>query len=252
MFAYKHRSSSRISHRRVRSVFVGVCNSHPQSRSNHVVCFAQAVGGAALVHKDGHIVLLDSNFHANLAGNSSDGVGIVNLGGDVQCDAADCLPVCTECQLSSAPTKSPPTSHPTVAIRAEMKGSSWSGSSRLASAFVGGGLAMLSAGIVVAWRRRTGRYHCFAFDAITPVALGSESHEGRTRADSNEQPLLRSDTRTAEPNSVERNAVELVPSSVMLRSTLSGSPAPIFAIGSDLHIVLWSPVRTTPPSALSL
>ena len=60
--------------------------------------FAQAVGAAVLVHRFGTIELVVSVFKGNVAANGSTGIGIVNLGGDVQCDA-NCLPVCTSCKV---------------------------------------------------------------------------------------------------------------------------------------------------------
>ena len=189
-----------------------------------------------LVHKDGNIVILDSEFQSNMAESS-----IVNLGGGVQCEAADCLPVCTECRLSSAPTKSPPpTLHPTVAIRAETKNRPWSG--RLlwpVSGLAVGGLALLTAGMAVVRRRRACGHQCFAFDSTAAVALGSESSLGSDIHNSNQQPLLDLDDRNAEPN-----LVELVPRSDA--KAYSHSPASIIVVGRDsMRIKIWSPVRTT-------
>ena len=179
-----------------------------------------------LVHKDGNIVILDSEFQSNMAESS-----IVNLGGGVQCEAADCLPVCTECRLSSAPTKSPPpTLHPTVAIRAETKNRPWSG--RLlwpVSGLAVGGLALLTAGMAVVRRRRACGHQCFAFGSTAAVALGSESSLGSDIHNSNHQPLL-----------------ELVPRSDA--KAYAHSPASIIVVGRDsMRIKIWSPVRTTTP-----
>lgn len=64
--------------------------------------------------------LFDLNFDAN---DNSTGIGIVNMGGDVQCDTNHCLQVCTVCidgRGSPSPTPhpaavTPPTPHPTAA-----------------------------------------------------------------------------------------------------------------------------------------
>ena len=60
-----------------------------------------------LLYKDGMIDLLHSTFQSNFAiTNSTDGIGIVNMGGEVRCDTLGCLPVCTAC-LSPPPTLQP-------------------------------------------------------------------------------------------------------------------------------------------------
>ena len=67
----------------------------------------QAAGGAVLLYKEGTFDLLRSTtFQANFATNSTDGTGIVNLGGEVQCSTLGCLPVCTTC-VSPPPTPQP-------------------------------------------------------------------------------------------------------------------------------------------------
>ena len=60
-----------------------------------------------LLYKEGMFDLLRSTtFQANFATNSTDGIGIVNLGGEVQCSTLGCLPVCTTC-VSPPPTPQP-------------------------------------------------------------------------------------------------------------------------------------------------
>ena len=80
--------------------------------SNH----AHLVGGAVLLHDGGVLDLFRSTFHDNFAAanssNSSDGVGIANRGGDVQCETTGCLPVCTRCP--SPPPTPPPAVFPIV------------------------------------------------------------------------------------------------------------------------------------------
>ena len=51
-------------------------------------------------------LLRSTTFQANFATNSTDGIGIVNLGGEVQCSTLGCLPVCTTC-VSPPPTPQP-------------------------------------------------------------------------------------------------------------------------------------------------
>ena len=57
------------------------------------------IGGAVLVLDDAEIDLVNSLFESNYDGSNYDasGVGVVSLGGQVQCDVEDCLPVCTSC-----------------------------------------------------------------------------------------------------------------------------------------------------------
>ena len=72
-----------------------------------VLHFMQAVGGAVLLYKGGMFDILRlTTFQANFATNSTDGIGIVNLGGEVQCSTLGCLPVCTTC-VSQPPTPQP-------------------------------------------------------------------------------------------------------------------------------------------------
>ena len=60
-----------------------------------------------LLYKEGMVDLLHSTFQSNFATTSgTDGIGIVNMGGEVRCDTLDCLPVCTAC-LSPHPTPLP-------------------------------------------------------------------------------------------------------------------------------------------------
>jgi len=60
-----------------------------------------------LLYKEGMLDLLHSTFQSNFAiTNSTDGTGIVNMGGEVRCDTLGCLPVCTAC-LSPPPTLQP-------------------------------------------------------------------------------------------------------------------------------------------------
>ena len=72
-----------------------------------------------LLYKEGMFDLLRSKIQANFATNSTDGIGIVNLGGEVQCSTLGCLPVCTTC-VSQPPTPQPTRSaaptHPVQAM----------------------------------------------------------------------------------------------------------------------------------------
>jgi hypothetical protein len=90
--------------------------------------YATEIGGAVLVLSNGTISLMNSSFGSNFDGaNTTSGVGIDNLGGEIQCGGTQtCLSVCTLClddgvPPSPAPSSTPslsqqsPTSHP-VAI----------------------------------------------------------------------------------------------------------------------------------------
>jgi len=78
--------------------------------------FASLSGGSIFVREGGTADLMKSVFQSNLGGanDTDDGVGIVNLNGQVKCDAAvGCLPVCTVCHDEDGPSL-PPTPQPTV------------------------------------------------------------------------------------------------------------------------------------------
>ena len=77
------------------------------------------IGGAVLVLDDAEIDLVNSLFESNYDGSNYDasGVGVVNLGGQVQCVVESsglhltnrlCLPVCTSCRWETTS----PTPHP--------------------------------------------------------------------------------------------------------------------------------------------
>ena len=70
------------------------------------------LGGSLVVRCGSVIVLVNSAFESNSVVSSTvtDGVGIVNFDGQVQCDVQHCLPVCTACRdgiLSPRPTLQP-------------------------------------------------------------------------------------------------------------------------------------------------
>ena len=67
-------------------------------------CFAvaQAMGGAVLINTGGTVDLSSSIFLSNVASGSAS--EIVNLGGEVQCDPSQCLPVCTSCRRYTTDT----------------------------------------------------------------------------------------------------------------------------------------------------
>ena len=70
------------------------------------------LGGSLVVRCGSVIVLVNSAFEFNSVASSTvtDGVGIVNFDGHVQCDVQHCLPVCTACRddiLSPRPTLQP-------------------------------------------------------------------------------------------------------------------------------------------------
>ena len=77
-----------------------------------------SIGAALFITKGGIADLANSIFQFNFGGggDTKDGVGIVNLNGQVQCDAMNgCLPVCTVCLDEKVPSL-PPTTQPMVQI----------------------------------------------------------------------------------------------------------------------------------------
>lgn len=178
----------------------------------------KAVGGAVLLHKGSTVDLMHSTFQANFAPNSTDdGVGFVNLGGVVRCEAVnDCLPICTAC--ASSPPTPPPTPIPTPAPQSRAKWSLWPFGVLLG---VLGCIVAWAVGAVVVWRRAGGR-----------CSFELNSHRGASELSSNQQSLLASNT---EPES----SLELVARSVI--QSHETSPAPVFVVDGSMRLTLWSP-----------
>ena len=172
-------------------------------------------------------MLMSSMFGSNTTNDIPD---VVNQGGQIQCDAMECLPFCTACQLvpSQMPTPAPmPTSHhptepPPQNVRARDKATSIP--VLLMAAGLGGALAVA---IAVGLRRRRltrcGRRTVIAVNVELRVGEGGETLSGH-------QPLLH-----------RQNAqrTELVGYSVM--ASYERSLAPIFVVGrNSMRVVTWS------------
>ena len=197
--------------------------------SNH----AHLVGGAVLLHDGGVLDLFRSTFHDNFAAanssNSSDGVGIANRGGDVQCETSGCLPVCTRCP--SPPPTPPPAVFPIVFDHpAETRKWSWPVKS---DSLVFGLVAILAIAMVpvVVWARGHRSGGCDS---------GPNADGGASVLPSNQQSLLRLvDDDASCVSGSESMSVELVARSVL--HSYESSPAPVFAVDREgMRVLLWS------------
>ena len=78
--------------------------------------FMQAVGGAVLLYKEAcSTYCVRRRSKQTLQQTALTELGIVNLGGEVQCDTLGCLPVCTTCASpppTPQPTRSAAPTHP--------------------------------------------------------------------------------------------------------------------------------------------
>ena len=243
--------------------------------------FLQAVGGAVLLYMDGVFEIMRSTtFQANFATNSTDGTGIANLGGEVQCDTP-CLSVCTTC-ASSPPTPQPtrpaaPTSHPAQVMPQP------DGATGLSLELVLVLVLAISVGFVCTLGFGCIRMHrCTAEQTAPPTAepfgffelrsqllrvenepieetlpcssdweygsgLATDGRSAAPAPDSDDQP---DDQSASNPGS--RWDPAFVTPSASLRengktlepqisvSTLSSSPAPIFVVNHSMRITLWS------------
>ena len=184
-----------------------------------------------LLYKEGVFDLLRSTtFQANFATNSTDGTGIVNLGGEVQCGTPGCLPVCTTC------ASTPPTPQPTaVEVLPSPPPSGGRKNPGIWSSLAFGlglALALLMVGALRVSRRRG--VCCFGriFDGRT-IDLHAEENPSS-------QPFLCLDDATAW-SSTQPQSVELVSRSVVMKS-YEFSPAAVFVIAhKTMRITLWSP-----------
>jgi predicted outer membrane repeat protein len=121
--------------------------------------------GDSVVYSNGTIELSHSAFESNVASNGS-GVGISNLGGQVQCRGRRCLPVCSFCRENAAgddgsppsPTRSPGTMR-LLSSRTE-KGSAktFDATTLFAAAFLGSTFAFVV--LLLVGRRRRIRNTC--------------------------------------------------------------------------------------------
>ena len=155
-----------------------------------------------VIHKHGMVDLLHSTFQSNLATNSTDGIGIVNMGGEVRCDTLGCLPVCTAC-LSPPPTLQPTateaaTEAPTVAEAApSIAAVDSSQLSSLVPWLAGFGFVLV--GAISAWclRVRYCRSHSGG-GAVEPLLYASN-----TNSSSEEIELVDSSCTESTPESIE-------------------------------------------------
>ena len=181
-----------------------------------------------LLYKDGVVDLVQSTFHANFAitnSSDADGIGIVNIGGELQCDIPGCLPVCTAC-LSPQPTQQPTTVQQARPSSPPTDDAAVSNEQSLAESVVSwfqwavGTAGGLLCG-VLAWRLRT---RCRKGSSADTIEL--------------EQPYLLLDDELA--SHADSKSVELVSRSVM--NSHAHSPAPVFAVCCQtVRITLWSP-----------
>ena len=223
-------------------------------------------GGSILVRKGGTVDLVASVFHFNIGNDTNDGVGIVNLNGQVQCDAIiGCLPVCTVC--GDGMLSLPPTTQPTLQThKRKTKGLAMSPAGVdflvvvclfgvLGSVFVmnrcckskffGGDLSTdddESEGVEVLLRRPP------LTDDLDDVSTecGSANHHSDPMAgDWHTPPQSVRGASTASHDEViyiERDMREQSGNRASLPwSAIGSSPAPIFAIDHEMRIVSWSP-----------
>ena len=198
-------------------------------------CFAvaQAMGGAVLINTGGTVDLSSSIFLSNDASGSAS--EIVNLGGEVQCDPSQCLPVCTSCRregtdwiwkaLEEDDVDALPRS------RVADRESTFSGLVLILLACALVALALL--GVVVVWRRRP----CAPSGAAEQETAGIEMRDGfLPLLDDNPERAAAPMLLPVEMRATEAPAQEPNVSFAALRS----SPAPIFGIDTAMRIVLWS------------
>ena len=192
-----------------------------------------------LLHEGGGVIeLLQSTFKSNYATNSTDGIGITNLGGEVQCEPGSWFPVCTAV-LSPPPTPEPtagwprlsPPSTPQPTVVATMPVSLRSGTNFMLGPVVSClGLALLVVGVAISWRREAWRHRVLRCFGLEPNGGTVERQMGGTP--SYQQPFLQCEDAS--------ESLELVARSFM--SSYEVSPAPVFAVCPHaVRITLWSP-----------
>ena len=183
-----------------------------------------------LINTGGTVDLSSSIFLSNDAsGSASD---IVNLGGEVQCDPSQCLPVCTSCRRDTTGTLLEEDDVDALPrSRVADRESTLPGLVLILLACALVALALL--GVVAVWRRRP----CAPSGAAEQETAGIEMRDGfLPLLDDNPEraaaPMLLPD----EMSATEAPAQELNVSFAALRS----SPAPVFGIDTAMRIVLWS------------
>ena len=196
-----------------------------------------------LLQEGGVADIRHSRFQENFDATSFvGGIGIVNLGGEVQCDLAGCFPVCTVCQ-SSSPTPQPtveqgqsPPPTPRPSFEGALSPSSQMKKIVVFTIAAVAGFMIVVIGVVMV-RRACRRGDGYQF--------------GETRFYSNQQPLLRLDDARNDHDVEPEELVELVEYPVM--RSYEFSPAPVFVVAqASMRIVLWSPgMAETAPMALN-
>ena len=198
-------------------------------------------GSAILVGGSGTVSLVNSAFQSNIDANAVDAasVGIVNLHGQVQCDAkTGCFPVCTVCQDAPTlqPTGLPPALQPMGGTR-ERKNLShitWLLAAGLSCGVVA--VAMAVSMKTVEWRRR--------LRGIGGVELSLPSSSlaltcSSALSSSYRAPLLEQDSAEHIGSSAMLCSAEYVGRSAML--SYERSLAPIFVVGGNSMLIKWSP-----------
>jgi len=195
-------------------------------------CFAvaQAMGGAVLINTGGTVDLSSSIFLSNDASGSAS--EIVNLGGEVQCDPSQCLPVCTSCRRNTTDTLLEEDDVDALPrSRVAGRESTFSGLVLILLACALVALALFKAAAV--WRRRP----CATSGAAEQETAGIEMRDGfLPLLDDNLERAVAPMLLPVEMSATEAPVQELNVSFAALRS----SPAPVFGIDTAMRIVLWS------------
>ena len=189
-----------------------------------------------MVHNESTFILMSSTLHFDATNDAFD---VVTLGGQIFCEAMECLEVCTACDLvpSGRPTASPPTpsGHPTAPPLAtlyptpqpKVPAHAASNSYTMPVLMAAAGVMAVMAGVVAIDRRRR---HARRGSGRTASELRVEETPLGYQ-----QPLLRGDEQV-----VPAPIVELVGCSIMNSYELS--PAPIFVVGrNSMCVAKWSP-----------
>lgn len=225
------------------------------------------VGAAAVVSASGTIALTNSVFESNFAiSNDSDGVGIVNFGGNVECDTTRCLQVCTLCGNKAEffdggklPPPQPAT-HTASGDRVTMA----------LSAVIGCGALFAVCAMSVMWwqcrvrklccrhenthRGREGGANGTLVDPLICALLtadhrdeqaylhdaAADRSESSTSADTGDSTIEMArmlDTDVTQSATVD----DMVSTHSIVRSVMASSPAPILVVDRQLRITLWSP-----------
>ena len=216
--------------------------------------YAKMLGGSIVVWRGSVINLLDSVFEFNFAANrtATDGVGIMNYDGQVQCDTEHCMSACTTCQddlVSPRPTWQPTSPRsslqPTVATvsKATQKERS------IIPPWVMMVASLIGMMIVTGsshWMRL--RFQC-QYRAVECAEQAEEQPAEQAEEESSATLFLQTrHNLLAGPNSTDgvsesKSSIELCHASRFLLSSYASSPAPIFVIGrSDMDIIIdvWS------------